>query len=72
MDRVRSLAAHGGVTSYENVMARCKPDHWAKTERDRRAGLLDRGATLTGPPKPDHADQPDQPLGKQYWPKRSR
>ena len=33
--------ANGGLTSYENIKLRCKPDHWAKTERDRRAGLLD-------------------------------
>ena len=32
--------ANDGPTSYENLMARCKPDHWAKTERDRKAGKL--------------------------------
>jgi hypothetical protein len=32
--------ANGGVSSYENLKPRCKPDHWEKTERDRRAGLL--------------------------------
>ena len=32
--------AHGGMSSYENLRFRCGPDHWAKTERDRRAGLL--------------------------------
>jgi hypothetical protein len=33
--------AHGGVTSYENLKPRCRPDHWHKTQHDRRAGLLD-------------------------------
>jgi hypothetical protein len=42
--------AHGGVTSYENIKLRCKPDHWAKTERDRKAGLLDGRAEERGPP----------------------
>jgi len=32
--------ANGGVTSYDNLQARCGPDHWDKTERDRQAGLL--------------------------------
>jgi hypothetical protein len=32
--------AHGGPTSYDNLAARCWPHHRAKTERDRRAGLL--------------------------------
>jgi hypothetical protein len=32
--------ANDGPTSYENLVARCKPHHWAKTERDRKAGLL--------------------------------
>ena len=40
--------AHGGATSYENLKARCKPDHWAKTERDRTAGLI---AGSRGPPR---------------------
>jgi hypothetical protein len=35
--------ANGGATSYDNVHARCGPHHWAKTERDRRAGLLAGG-----------------------------
>jgi hypothetical protein len=34
--------ANGGVTSYENLKPRCRPDHWAKTERDRKAGFLGR------------------------------
>ena len=32
--------ANDGPTSYENIEPRCKPDHWAKTERDRKAGKL--------------------------------
>lgn len=35
--------ANDGVTSYQNLQARCRPHHWAKTERDRLAGLLDGG-----------------------------
>jgi len=31
--------ANGGATSYANLKPRCKPDHRAKTERDRTAGL---------------------------------
>jgi hypothetical protein len=42
--------ANHGVTSYENLNARCKPDHWAKTERDRKAGLLSGRAAKRGPP----------------------
>ena len=34
--------ANDGVTSYENLNARCQPDHWTKTERDRKAGKLGR------------------------------
>jgi HNH endonuclease len=33
--------ANGGKSSYENIEPRCQPDHWAKTERDRKTGLLD-------------------------------
>lgn len=36
--------ANRGPTSFANLAARCWPDHRAKTERDRRAGLLGRGA----------------------------
>jgi hypothetical protein len=39
LDHVDPVANHG-PTSYENIEARCKPDHWAKTERDRKAGKL--------------------------------
>jgi hypothetical protein len=35
--------ANDGVTSYENMKPRCRLHHWAKTERDRAAGLLDGG-----------------------------
>jgi hypothetical protein len=41
--------ANHGPTSYDNVMARCWPDHRAKTERDRKAGLLAPGRKR-GPP----------------------
>ncbi|HEX4863155.1 MAG TPA: HNH endonuclease signature motif containing protein, partial [Acidimicrobiales bacterium] len=36
--------ANGGPTSYQNLKPRCYTDHQAKTERDRRAGLLGPGA----------------------------
>ncbi len=42
--------ANHGVTSYENLRARCRPDHWAKTERDRTAGLLGGRGAKRGPP----------------------
>jgi len=42
--------ANGGMTSYENIKLRCKPDHWAKTERDRKAGILDGKEDERGPP----------------------
>ena len=43
--------ANDGVASYENVKARCRPDHWAKTERDRKAGLIGGGrSSKPGPP----------------------
>ena len=42
--------ANDGVTSYENLNARCRPDHWAKTERDRKAGLLSGRGAKRGPP----------------------
>ncbi len=38
-DHLRPVA-DGGLTSYENLRARCGPDHRAKTERDRQAGRL--------------------------------
>jgi hypothetical protein len=42
--------ANRGVTSYENLQAKCGSDHRAKTERDRRAGLLGDRAATRGPP----------------------
>jgi hypothetical protein len=30
--------ANGGETSYRNVGPKCKPHHWDKPDRDRRAG----------------------------------
>ncbi len=32
--------ANGGPTSLANLKPECKPHHWNKTERDRKAGLL--------------------------------
>ena len=40
-DHVDPLA-HGGPTAYANLAHRCIPCHQAKTERDRKAGLLRR------------------------------
>jgi HNH endonuclease len=42
--------ASGGPTAFDNLVARCWVDHRAKTERDRKAGLLskDRGAQGVG------------------------
>ncbi len=39
-----------GPTSYENVEPRCKPHHWAKTERDRKAGKLGGSRKQRWPP----------------------
>jgi hypothetical protein len=44
--------ANGGPTSRANLGPRCKPDHWAKTERDRRAGLLGARAQARAGPAP--------------------
>jgi 5-methylcytosine-specific restriction endonuclease McrA len=57
--------ANQGETSYDNLEARCWPDHQAKTDRDRRAGLLGPNAPgrqggLFGPGTPD---EPGGPLG---------
>jgi hypothetical protein len=41
--------ANRGPTSYANLTPRCWPHHRAKTERDRRAGLLDRDRTRPPP-----------------------
>jgi len=53
-DHIVPVAADG-PTSYRNAAMRCKPHHWAKTERDRAAGLLtprnpasDRGGDAGG------------------------
>jgi len=40
-DHVNPVANHG-PTEFANLQARCWPDHEAKTERDRQAGLLGR------------------------------
>jgi hypothetical protein len=42
--------ANGGPSSYENMRAECGPHHWEKTERDRKAGLLDSRRDERGPP----------------------
>jgi hypothetical protein len=44
--------AHGGPTSYDNLLPRCWPHHRDKTERDRAAGLLGNGGSAgdRGPP----------------------
>lgn len=47
-DHVDPVANHG-PTSYDNLEARCWKDHQAKTERDRRAGLL--GPNPPSPPR---------------------
>lgn len=60
--------AHGGLTAMANLVARCWPDHRAKTERDRQAGLLGpspppprparptaRGKTITTGPPPSRS-----------------
>ncbi len=51
--------ANGGVSSYDNLKFKCKPDHWAKTERDRTAGLL--GGSRAPPLRPKLGpSDPDQ------------
>lgn len=40
--------ANSGPTTYANLQPRCWSDHRAKTERDRRAGLLGRRAARDG------------------------
>ncbi|MCU1449925.1 MAG: protein of unknown function endonuclease [Acidimicrobiales bacterium] len=44
-DHVNPVANHG-ETSYRNLEPKCWPDHREKTERDRRAGLLDLDGAL--------------------------
>ena len=41
--------ANGGETSYENLTPRCWPHHRTKTERDRKAGLLNANPRARGP-----------------------
>ena len=40
--------ANGGVTSFDNLVARCWPHHRDKTVRDRAAGRLGRRAAAAG------------------------
>jgi HNH endonuclease len=42
--------ANDGMTSYDNLQFRCRPHHWAKTERDRQAGLLRGRSVERAPP----------------------
>jgi hypothetical protein len=41
--------ANGGETSVANLKPECKPHHWEKTERDRKAGLLGRSPPARAP-----------------------
>jgi len=41
--------ANGGPTSLANLKPECKPHHWDKTERDRKAGLLGDARRARGP-----------------------
>jgi hypothetical protein len=41
--------ANGGRTSLANLKPECKPHHWTKTERDRKAGLLGPGRRARAP-----------------------
>jgi hypothetical protein len=41
--------ANGGPTSLANLKPECKPHHWNKTERDRKAGLLGSGRKARAP-----------------------
>lgn len=50
--------ANTGPTSYSNIRARCRADHTAKTERDRKAGLL-RPRKRQGKTSPEAADLVD-------------
>ena len=43
--------ANGGLSSYDNLKFKCGPDHWAKTERDRKAGLLGGPQGERAPPR---------------------
>lgn len=51
-DHIEPVVRHG-LTSYDNIQALCWSDHRAKTEQDRRAGLIagpSRGSPTGGPP----------------------
>ena len=41
--------ANGGLTSLRNLQPLCPPDHWDKTQRDRKAGLLTGSKDERGP-----------------------
>ena len=41
--------ANGGPTSLANLRPECKPHHWNKTARDRKAGLLGRNRRARAP-----------------------
>jgi len=41
--------ANGGPTSLANLKPECKPHHWDKTERDRKAGILGRSPPARAP-----------------------
>ena len=43
--------ANGGPTSFVNMEPKCWPEHQAKTERDRRAGLLGAAALARAGPR---------------------
>jgi len=48
----RNPLANRGETSYANLDPRCKPSHWEKTQRDRKAGLLGGGHDSCAGPSP--------------------
>lgn len=56
-DHIHPNAARG-PTSYDNLQPRCWPHHQAKTERDRKAGLIGPAPPLAKPsPRENHVDQ---------------
>ena len=57
--------ANGGVTSYLNNQMLCPPSHRIKTERDRKAGLLDRQKSRSR--RPDR--KPGRPTRDQSRPR---
>ena len=42
--------ANGGPTSCDNLSPKCRPHHWDKTERDRKAGKHRRHSGEPRPP----------------------